>query len=102
MTGMILLLLRLVIFCAFIIGILKSISESVDKPKHFLKKFGIRGGCYLRSWPAAVVFAELLLPNYMHKEMITFTEDLSHLITVAMVGYLFAFPNSDYYKVDER
>ena len=38
----------------------------------------------------------------MHKEVVTFSEDLSHLVAVAMIGYLFAFPNSDYFKVDER
>lgn len=101
-SGTVLLILRILIFVTFIIGILRSLSKSVGKTKIFLEKFSIRGGAYLLSWPVAVILSELLLPNYLHKEVITFSEDLSHLIGTAMVGYLFAFPDSDYHKVDKR
>lgn len=29
-------------------------------------------------------------------------EEITHLLANAMLGYLFAFPNSDYQKVDKR
>ncbi len=47
-------------------------AESMGKIRAFLKGFGIVGGIYLLSWPFIVAFAELFLPNYMHREIITF------------------------------
>lgn len=70
-TGLVLLFLRVVICLVFFIGILRSLASSVGKMKYFVKKFAREGGAFLLSWPASVLFVELFLPNYMHKEVVT-------------------------------
>ncbi len=72
--GIFLLFLRIFLFILFIVGIFRSLTESAGKLKHFLVNFGKMGSIYLLSWPIAVIFSEIFLPSYMHKEVITFVE----------------------------
>ena len=66
MTGSIILIIRIVLTIIFIVGNLRSITQSAGKIKRFLKILGLIGTAYFMSWPLAVGFSELFLPNYMH------------------------------------
>ncbi len=67
MPGIILLILRTIVFLIFVAGILRTMTESVGRIRNFIKRFGLVGGVYLISWPLTVVLVELLLPVYMHQ-----------------------------------
>jgi hypothetical protein len=97
--GIVLMLIRVIIFLLFLAGIMRCLSESVGKRKHFIRKFGYQGGAYLIAWPLAVIFVELFLPNYMHNEVVTIIEEGAHIIANAYMCHLFAFPDSDFKKV---
>jgi hypothetical protein len=56
LLGLALLLIRIIIFGLFLIGIFLCLAESVGKRRHFIKKFGYQGGAYFIAWPLAVVF----------------------------------------------
>lgn len=99
-VGLIILIIRISIFVLFIFGILRIRSESVGKRKHFINKFGIYGGIFLSAWPVCVIFCELFLPNYMHNEIVTVSEEAIYIITNAYICNLFAFPDSDYQKIN--
>lgn len=57
LIGFLVLLIRLVIFALFLIGIFRSMAESVGKRRHFLIRFGYLAGLFLVGWPVAVIFA---------------------------------------------
>ena len=89
-------------FALFILGILRSKADSAGKLKHFIIKFGRFGSVYLLGWPIAVIFSELLLPNYMHNEIITFVEEMTHLVANAMICGVYTLPDSSYRKVNMK
>ena len=68
--------MRIGLFVLFVVGILRSAAESAGKLKQFIIRFGRMGAIYLLGWPLAVIFGELFLPNYMHKEVITVVEEV--------------------------
>lgn len=74
-------------------------AQSVGKRRHFIRKFGYMGGTFLMAWPVTVLFAELYLPNYMHKEVVTVVEEAVYIIANAYICRLFAFPDVDFKKV---
>lgn len=100
--GTALLILRIFLFCLFIIGIFRSLAESAGKLRHFLLQFAKMGSVYLLGWPLAVIFAELFLPNYLHKEVITFVEEVTHLIANALMCRVYTLPDSEYRKVNVK
>lgn len=100
MRGLALILLRLIIVAIFLVGVLKSLAESAGKVRSFLRSFSVYGGAFLASWPATIVFAELFLPNYMHREVVTLVDEASQIIAVSYLCRLFALPKSAYIKVN--
>ena len=81
-------------------GIFRSVADSAGKLKHFIVKLGKFGSMYLLGWPIAVILSELLLPNYMHNEIITFVEEMTHLVANAMICGVYTLPDSSYRKVN--
>ena len=75
-------------------------ADSAGKLKHFIIKFGRFGSVYLLGWPVAVIISEFFLPNYMHNEIITFVEEITHLVANAMICGVYTLPDSSYRKVN--
>jgi hypothetical protein len=61
------LILRIIIFIVFAVGIVNTLKESSGKIVNFIKKFALIGGVYLLSWPVTVIIVEFSFPNYMHR-----------------------------------
>ena len=57
--------LRIFLFLIFIIGVCSSLDKSSSFIIFFIKKLAIVGSLYLLSWPAIVLLAEGLLPDYL-------------------------------------
>ena len=98
--GIILIVIRVIICFVFFIGVFKTLAESVGRIKYFVQKFSLWAGTFLVSWPLAVLFCELFLPNYMHKEFVTVVDELTHLVAIAYMCRLYALPNNAYMKVN--
>jgi hypothetical protein len=64
---MIVLILRIILFLIFAIGVVNSLSKCSGHSKVVIKKLGIVGSLYLLAWPSVVIFAEIALPNYMRR-----------------------------------
>jgi hypothetical protein len=86
----------------FFIGILRTLSLSVGNSRRFIKKFSLVGGFYLSSWPFIVIFSELFLPNYLHNEVITFVEEITHMVASAFLCKILSNPESTYRKVSMK
>ena len=97
--GNILLALRILILVIFISGVIRIYNRESAPIRKFMKKLGAVGGLYLASWPLMVIFAEYFLPNYMHNEVITFVEEITHLIATWMLCSMLAHPESTYRKI---
>ena len=97
--GNILLALRILILLIFISGVLRIYNRESAPIRKFMKKLGAVGGLYLASWPITVIFAEYFLPNYMHNEVITFVEEITHLLATWMLCSMLAHPESTYRKI---
>lgn len=100
--GVVLLFLRLTVLALFVVGILRSLSSSVGRMKQFLKRFALEGGAFLISWPLAALLAELFLPAYMQREVVTVIDEASHLVATAYLCRLFAIPGNYYKKVNMK
>lgn len=70
--GLVVLILRIVVFLIFLAGIGNSLRESSGKIIFFIRKLGWIGGAYLLSWPLTVLLVELLFPEQQHRNVITF------------------------------
>lgn len=99
-TGILVLVIRLAICAIFVVGCLSTSATLVGKPKYFMGKILKLGSLYLFSWPVAVVISEALLPKYLHNYIITIVEEYSHLIANAYICWLFAYPESEYKKIN--
>jgi hypothetical protein len=97
--GVIVLALKVVLFLLFMAGICHSLSESSSKIIFFIKKLALVGSVYLLSWPATVLAVELALPNYMHREVITFVEEIVHICACTFICSMISHPESAYRKV---
>ena len=86
--------MRIGLFVLFVVGILRSAAESAGKLKQFIIRFGRMGAIYLLGWPLAVIFGELFLPNYMHKEVITVVEEVTHLVANGMLCRVYTLSDS--------
>lgn len=102
LIGTLILLMRVIIFLLFLAGIMRILTESVGKRKLFIKKFGYFGGVYLIAWPLSVILSEMFLPNYLHYEVVTVTEEVVYIIVNAYLCNLFAFPDTDYKRVSVK
>ena len=98
--GTFLLFLRIFLFLLFIIGICRSLTKTKGKLKGFLINFAKMGSIYLLSWPIAVICSEIFLPNYMHKEVISFVEEIAHLMATGLICGIYTYPDSSYRKVN--
>lgn len=74
MYGKMLIFLRVVIWMIFSVGVFRTLTQSVGKMKVFMKRLMVFGSSYLLSWPLTVFICELLLPNYVHRELIALIE----------------------------
>lgn len=100
--GNMLLLMRVLLFVLFSLGVLRSMTESAGRLRTFLKKFGIMGSLYMIGWPLAVILAEIFLPNYLHQEFVTFIEEGTHLLANALLCVIYTIPESSYRKVNVK
>jgi hypothetical protein len=98
-AGNILLVLRIFILLIFTAGVLRIYNREAASIRKFMRKLGAVGGLYLASWPLTVIIAEIFLPNYMHNEVITFVEEITHLLGTWMLCSMFAYPESTYRKI---
>ena len=60
--GLIVLILRIVLFVIFLVGISSSLRKSSGKMMHFIRKLAWVGGTYLISWPLTVLVVEIGFP----------------------------------------
>ncbi len=98
-AGHIVLFLRIFILLIFLVGVLRTYNQQTANIRRFVKKLGAVGAIYLAVWPLTVLFSELLLPNYMHNEVITFVEEIAHLLGIWLLCQMFAHPESIYRKI---
>ena len=95
------LVLRVVVALIFLVGILKSNSETTNtKTKNFLYQFGSLGFAYILSQPLLVFVLGLLLPFEYQNEAITVATDLVHLLVVLVVTNSVLSFNSSYARLD--
>lgn len=97
--GVIILILRVVMFFVFAGGILSSLKSAHGKKVYFIRKLGVIGGSYLLSWPLTVLIVENCFPNYMHREIITFVEETVHICACTLLCTMIASPESAYRRV---
>jgi len=89
----------MVLLVVFISGIFHCLKESSTKVVYFIKKFAIVGGLYLLCWPVTVLIVELTFPDYMHKQIITFIEEIVHICATTVLCMMISSPESAYRKV---
>jgi hypothetical protein len=97
--GIIILILRVVMFLIFITGIISCLKATSGKLVYFIRKLAVIGGAYLLSWPITVFIVEMTLPNYMHYEIITFMEETVHICACTLLCNMISYPESAYRKV---
>jgi hypothetical protein len=83
----------------FITGIFLCLKQSSGKIIHFIRKFAVVGGAYLLCWPITVLLIELLLPNFMHREVITLIEETVHIYACTVICSMISEPESAYRRV---
>jgi uncharacterized membrane protein len=97
--GTVVLVLRIVVFLIFVLGICNSLKESSGKIIQFIKKVGLVGGAYLISWPLTVLVVEMIFPEEQHKNIIIFVEELVHLCACTILCNMISNQESSYSKV---
>jgi hypothetical protein len=97
--GNILLALRILILLIFTTGVIRIYNRESALIRKFIKKLGAVGGLYLCSWPLTVILAEYFLPNHIHNEVITFVEEITHLLATWMLCSMLSHTESTYRKI---